>query len=100
MSRYNRLSRPIGVLSTRDKFLQVCDVLELDPHNNDVVRHIHNPDTALEGEICRLLILGDTSLLGDAMTSFNTLKSLALTRVRNEARATKIDPRRQEVESY
>lgn len=96
MSVYNRLSRPIGVLCTREKYLHVCDALELDPHNNDVVRHIHDPWSAEQGEICRLLELGDKSQIGDAMNSYNAIKSIALSKVRNEARATKIDPRRNE----
>ena len=94
MSVYNRLSRPIGVMCTRDRFLRICDVLELDPHNNDVLRHIVTPVDAMQGEICRFLEVGDVSHIGDALNSYHAIKSLAMSKVRNEARATKIDPRR------
>lgn len=89
MSVYNRLSRPIGVICTRQRFITVCDVLGVDPHNNDVVRHVDTPEAALKGELCRVLELGDTHGIID----YNVLKSLALGQVRNEARARKDDPR-------
>lgn len=93
MSRYNRLSRPVGLLCTRERYRHVCDVLELDPHNNDVVRHIYDPASACEGEICRLLELGSAQ---EVIRDYNAVKSLALARVRNEARATKFERREQE----
>lgn len=90
MSRYNRLSRPIAVISTRERYRHLCDMLEVDPHNNDVVTHVHDPFTATRGEFCRVLVLGAAS---ETIRDFNAVKSLAVARVRNEARATKFDPR-------
>lgn len=89
MSRYNRLSRPLGIMGSREAFRRLCDMLKVDPHNTDLVRHIHDFATADAGEICRLVEIDGA----EETREYRHVKSIALRNVRNEARATKIDPR-------
>ena len=90
MSVYNRLSRPIGLICTRQRYVTACDVLGLNPHNNDVFKHVTTPEDALSGEFCRVIELDD---LSTPIVSREVLRTLALDMVRNEARARKEDPR-------
>lgn len=71
--------------------MRLCDFANVDPNNNDVFFRVHDPETATRGEFSRVLELADAQ---DATRNYNAVKSLALDRVRNEARATKIDPRK------
>lgn len=89
MSRYNRLSRPIAVVGSRAAYMHLCHHCKVDPNGNDVFFHVHDYDTATAGEFCRLLEIDGAEDVRD----YRQIVSLVRTRVRNEARATKFDPR-------
>lgn len=91
MSVYNRLSRPIGLICTRQRYMTACDVLDLNPHNNNVLKHISTAEDAISGEICRVIELDGG--IDSVLTSREALRTLALNMVRNEARARKDDPK-------
>lgn len=86
MSVYNRLSRPIAVLGYRSAYMQLCEFANVDPHVNDVFYHVHDFATAAAGEFCRVLEIDGA----EETREYRHVKTIALDRVRNEARARKI----------
>ena len=79
-SIYNRLTRPIAVIGSREAFIHLCKHTNLDPNNNDVFCHVQFVWDCDGREFSRVLTIAGHLVVKDRLR----IVSAARARLRND----------------